>query len=66
MGGFKLQPRGTTVDINLPQQGEDEQPLLVVDANTEILREILVELKINNIILNEVYDLTVTQQDIRR
>ena len=63
---FKLSPTGVEVDINLPQQGEDEQPLLVVDPNTEVLREILVELRITNILLNEVYDLNVTQRDVTR
>ena len=64
-GGAFLQPRGTTVDINLPQQGDDEAPLTTVDENTELLKEILVELRITNTILNEVYDLNVTQTDLR-
>ena len=65
MGGFLLQPRGTTVDINLPQQGDSEAPLTTVDANTDLLKDILVELRITNRILNEVYDLNVTQLDLK-
>ena len=65
MGGAFLQPRGTTVDINLPQQGDSEPPLTTVDANTDLLKDILVELRITNTILNEVYDLNVTQMDLR-
>ena len=64
-GAFKLAPRGTTVDINLPQQGDSEAPLTTVDANTDLLKDILVELRITNQILNEVYDFNVTQLDLR-
>lgn len=48
MGGFKLQPRGTTVDINLPQQGDfDEKPLKVSYLTDRELQEAqLVELRI--------------------
>ena len=65
MGGAFLQPRGTTVDINLPQQGDSDPPLTTVDANTDLLKDILVELRITNRILNEVHDLTVTQLDLK-
>ena len=65
MGGSFLAPRGVTVDIDLPQQGDSEAPLTTVDANTDLLKDILVELRITNRILNEVYDLRVTQTDLK-
>ena len=65
MGGSFLAPTGTEVEINLPQQGDSEAPLITVDENTELLKDILVELRITNRILNEVYDLDVTQLDLR-
>ena len=65
MGGSFLAPRGVDIDINLPQQGDSEAPLTTVDANTDLLKDILVELRITNRILNEVYDLNVTQLDLK-
>ena len=65
MGGSFLAPTGVEVDINLPQQGDSEATLTTVDANTDLLKDILVELRITNRILNEVYDLDVTQLDLR-
>ena len=46
-------------------QGDSEASLTTVDANTDLLKDILVELRITNSILNEVYDLNVTQMDLR-
>ena len=64
MGGSFLQPRGVDIDINLPQQGDSEPPLTTVDENTELLKDILVELRITNRILMEVYDIRMTSKDI--
>ena len=65
MGGAFLQPRGTTVEIDLPQQGDSEPPLTTVDENTELLKEILVELRRNNEILMEVHDLRMSYKDMK-
>ena len=65
MGGSFLAPSGVTVDIDLPQQVDSEAPLTTVDANTDLLKDILVEIRITNRILNEVYDLNITQLDLR-
>jgi len=43
-------------------QGESDK---VADVNSLILKDILVELKINNQILNEVHDLDVNERDIK-
>jgi len=37
----------------------------VADVNSLILKDILIELKINNAILNEVHDLRVNEQDVK-
>ena len=61
----RLSPTGVEVNIDLPQEGDSEAPLTTTDANTDLLKDILVELRITNAILNEVYDLNVTQLDLR-
>ena len=37
----------------------------VVEENSKLLKEVIIELKINNRILNEVHDLDVNEQDIK-
>ena len=49
----------------LTMTGVNAKLLRVLDENSHLLKELLLELKINNYILNEVHDLSVTEKDIK-
>ena len=53
---------GTKLDLQTG--GIGAKSLKTIDDNTHLLQQILVELKINNKILNEVHDLHVNEQDV--
>ena len=73
--GFKLAPSSqreidakiTSVDgtkLDLQTGGIGAKSLKTIDDNTHLLQQIVVELRINNKILNEVHDLDVNEQDV--
>jgi len=51
-----------TADIK--KSGPKGESAKVVEVNSHLLRNILVELRITNKILNEVHDLSVNEQDV--
>ena len=48
------------------ESGLKGDSLKVIEENSNLLKEIIIQLKINNYILNEVHDLNVTEKDIRK
>ena len=59
-----LLPDGKAIEIGA--SGIRGDSLKVLEDQSYLLEEILIELKINNYILNEVHDMNVTEKDIRK
>lgn len=70
--GFKLAPTNQKeIEANITVDGkkldlgtEGGGSLKTIDEFTHLLEELIVELRINNYILNEVHDMDVTEEDL--
>ena len=58
-----LLPDGKATEIGA--SGIEGDSLKVLEENSKLLKEIILELKVNNYILNEVHGLNVDEKDIK-